>query len=293
VARVHPKVLFLIDAYSYYSDPPVREKLHPNLVVRYVPSTRDGWKGWQAAGARRIYWRPNNLHSGYREGALRIFGGELVSTMSFLADNGMLATDVQGIYDNWATQGLNYYVMARMAWDPMLSYESILDDYCQRGFGPAAPAVQQYFRQAESLQGNVAEKYVPDVVVKLRKLLEEGQKSARDNRGARRRVSFLRAGLEHTALTAEAYRLASRVEAGEKIDAAAARALMDRRWQLMRRILQSEPLAVNVALVAGHEAPLRRALGWSGPSAATSASAARKADLDDWLNEDQTPLKPK
>lgn len=293
VARVHPKVLFLIDAYSYYSDPPVREKLHPNLVVRYVPSTRDGWKGWQAAGARRIYWRPNNLHSGYRDGALKVFGGELASTMSFLADNGMLATDIQGIYDNWATQGLNYYVTARLTWNPQLTYESILDDYCQRGFGPAARAVRQYFQRAESLQGTVAEKYTPEVVVMLRSLLEEGRKAAGDNQGVRRRVSFLRVGLEHTALTAEAYRLASGIKAGEKIDAAAAKALMDRRWQLMRRILQSEPLAVNVALVAGHEEPLRRALSWSGPSAASKASAARKADLDDWLNEDQTPVKRK
>src|SRR5262249_13206592 len=33
-----PDQLFIVDAYGYYSDPPVRERPHPNLIVRYVPT---------------------------------------------------------------------------------------------------------------------------------------------------------------------------------------------------------------------------------------------------------------
>jgi hypothetical protein len=289
VARSHSKVLFLVDAYSYYSDPPVREKLHPNLVVRYVPSTLDGWKGWQSAGAKRIYWRPNNLHSGYRDGALKVFGGELASTMRYFSDNGMLATDIQGIYDNWATQGMNYYVTARMDWDPRQTYESILDDYCQHGFGPAAQAVKQYFQKAESFTGTVAEKYTANRVAELRELLETARKASANDPAIRKRVTFLRAGLEHTALTAEALRMASQIEAGQPVDRAAGKAVMDRRWQLMRAIALREPLAVNEPVVAGNEQLLRRTLGWSGPGDAAKAAKLNDTPQDDWLNEDQRP----
>ena len=118
VTKVVPDQLFLVEAYSYYSDPPVREKLHPNIVVRYVPTVADGWKGWHDAGAQRLYWRPNNLHSGYRDGILSPRARETATTLNYLGANGILATDMDSITEHWATQGLHYYVAARLGWDP-------------------------------------------------------------------------------------------------------------------------------------------------------------------------------
>src|SRR5262249_23694555 len=150
VTKVVPDQLFIVDAYSYYSDPPVREKLHPNLVVRYVPSDIEGWKGWQAAGAKRSYWRPNNLHGGYREGAIKPTARKVAEALKFLTARGMLATDIQGIYDNWATPGLEYYTGARLSWDPSQDFDALVDDYCRSGFGAGAEHVKKYFALIES-----------------------------------------------------------------------------------------------------------------------------------------------
>ena len=57
----------------------------------------------------------------------------------------MLATDMDSIFDNWATQGLDYYIAARVSWDPALTFDAVLDDYCRSGFGAGAEQVKKYF----------------------------------------------------------------------------------------------------------------------------------------------------
>ena len=288
VTKVHPNLLFVIDAYSRYSDPPVRARLHPNLVVRYVPGTTDGWKGWQAAGAKRIYWRPNNLNRGRDTGGLLVYAARTAETMKHLAANGMIATDMDGINYFWATCGLNYYVAAKLAWNPTLPYEALLDDYCRSGFGPAAEPVKRYFRRAEELRPTEATPWTVEGLAELRGCLAAAAKAARSDPTVRRRVAFLSAGLEHTIVTAEAYRLKAAADAGEKIDFAAAGALMDRKWQLMRTVFKDFVLAVNEPLVASSETLLRRALKWKGPGDAAKAADAKPREDDAWLYEDQT-----
>lgn len=290
VTKVVPDQLFLVEAYSYYSDPPVREKLHPNLVVRYVPSVADGWKGWQAAGAQRAYWRPNNVGSGYRDGVLSPRARETAATLNYLGQHGVLATDMDSIYNNWATQGLHYYAAARLSWDPAQDFDALLDDYCRTGFGAGADAVKKYFLRIE--QGVVPVKIAgrgafpqiaPETIVELRAALVAAAKATENDAPSHRRVAFLRAGFEFTVISAEAHRLTDSAEKGK-----AAEGVMERRWQLMRALLQQEPLAVNVAVVAGNDGPLNSALGWKGPSEATKAGKLQLPSGDDWLNEDQS-----
>lgn len=293
VTKVHPQLLFVIDAYSVYATPPVREKLHPNLVVRYVPSSPSGWEGWQAAGAKRIYWRPNNLHSGYMEGILnRVQGRQIAETMRLLADGGMLATDIQGIYNNWATAGLSYYVAARTCWNPHLGYDTILDDYCQAGFGAGAPAIRRYFQRAESLNGTAPGQIAPAVISELTALLDEAARAAGGDKEVRRRIDFLRKGLEFTAISAEAYRLRDAAAENRPVDKVAAGKLLDRRWLLMRSLSRGVPLAVNIGVVAGHEGSTWQPLGWSGPGDRARTLSHSGADAEErWLYEDQSQLR--
>ena len=295
VTKVVPEQLFIVDAYSYYSDPPVREQVHPNLVVRYVPSSVEGWKGWQAAGARRSYWRPNNLHGGYREGMLKPGARAVAEALQGLAQHGMLATDMQGIYDNWATQGLEYYTAARLSWDPSRGFDALLDDYCQTGFGAGAASVKKYFLRSETAREpkvsgggkGQAPIITPATLAELRALLVAAAKATASDAPAHRRVAFLRAGLEFTAISVEAYRLKDASAEGA-VAAKAAATVMERRWQLMRALAQHQPLAVNVPLVAGHDGPLNSALGWRGPTDAGKAAKLQLPTGDDWLYEDQS-----
>jgi len=289
VTKVVPDQLFLVEAYSYYSDPPVHEKLHPNLVLRYVPNTAEGWKGWQAAGAKRVYWRPNNFHSGYRDAYLSPRARENCATLAYLAQHGMLATDMDSIYHNWATQGLHYYTIARLTWNPSLDYDAVVDDYCRTGFGAGAEDVKRYWQLAETgvVLGAVKGAF-PQVTVEtinqLRASLIAAAKATEKDAPSHRRVAFLRVGLEFTALSVAAHRLAE----AEKIDEKAANETLERRWQLMRAIMQNYPLAVNVGVVAGNDEPWSRTLHWKGPSDAAKIGKFPVRAEDDWLNGDQS-----
>jgi hypothetical protein len=293
VVKVHPRLLFVIDAYSVYATPPVREKLHPNLVVRYVPSSPSGWQGWQAAGAKRIYWRPNNLHSGFAEGILnRVQGRQIAETMRLLADGGMLATDIQGIYNNWSTAGLSYYVAARTSWNPHLGYDAILDDYCHAGFGAGAASIRRYFQGAEDLNGTPPAQIAPAAIAEMGTLLDAAARAVGEDKVVRRRIDFLRKGLEFTALSAEAYRLRDDAAANRPVDKTAAGRLLDRRWLLMRSLFRNTPLAVNVAVVAGHEGSTWQPLAWNGPGDnARKLSQSGAAAEERWLYEDQSQLR--
>ncbi len=293
VTKVVPDQLFLVEAYSYYSDPPVREKLHPNLVLRYVPNTADGWKGWQAAGAKKVYWRPNNLHSGYRDAALSPRARENSATLCYLAEHGMQATDMDSLYHNWATQGLHYYAMARLGWNPAQGYDAVLDDYCRSGFGAGAEQVKKYFNLAEKgLVIPVGKGSFPEVTMEtlndLRACLVGAAKATENDTPSHRRVAFLRAGLEFTAVSVEAHHLAEQADAGAKVDPQAVNTLMERRWQMMRALLKNQPLAVNVGVVAANDGPWSRSLDWKGPSELAKAGGIKIKLEDDWLNTDQS-----
>jgi len=285
-----PDQKFVIDAYSQYSDPPVREKVHPNLIVRYVPNSFEEWEGWKEAGARQIFWRPNNLHGGYRTGLLKPTAQPTAELIKKLADGGMIATDMQGIYNFWATQGLEYYVAARFSWDPDQDFDALLKDYSQRGFGAAAPHIEDYFRLVGSqIPARTRDEDVEiseATLVQLRSLLEKAADATKDDPDSLERVHFLRAGFELTALTNEVYRLANIAQAGGEIDLDHAKALMQGRWNLMRATYLRHNLAVNTPLVAAFDdAKLARFLG-GRPSSETQNH--RKDSEDDWLYEDQS-----
>jgi hypothetical protein len=59
--------------------------------------------------------------------------------------------EMPNCFGHWGTQGLNYYVLAQMMWDPSRDPGAIVDDYCQRGFGAASPKVRQYIARLEEL----------------------------------------------------------------------------------------------------------------------------------------------
>ncbi|WP_395744663.1 DUF4838 domain-containing protein [Prosthecobacter sp.] len=293
VTKVVPGQLFLIEAYSYYSDPPMREKLHPNLVLRYVPNTADGWKGWQAAGAKRVYWRPNNLHSGHYDAALSPRARENSATLRELAQGGMLATDMDSLYHHWATQGLHYYMMAKLSWDPKQDFDAVLDDYCKTGFGAGAEHVRQYFLLAEkgivlTPGKRVFPKISPETMDALRAHLVAAAKATESDAASHRRVAFLRAGLEFTAASWEAHRLADAADSGAKPDPKIVNEVMDRRWQMMRGLLQNHPLAVNVGVVSAADGAWTRSLLWKGPTEGAKAGRLVLKPEDDWLNGDQS-----
>jgi hypothetical protein len=258
VTAVHPDLLFGVSAYSRFSDPPVERRLHPNLVVRYVRSDHEGWKGWQQAGAQRIFWRPNILLINRRHGKLQSIVGEMADHMSYFADHGMTMTDISSITHHWATLGLTYYATARLNWNPHLSGDEIIADYARHGFGPAAEFIERYFHRVERLTAaglravdedegdqRVAGSSVP-LLAELRGLLNAAEQAAGDDRAIADRIAFLRLGLNFTELQDELDSMARRATAGESVDRDRARLLVDLNGLVLRDLLRRHPLAIHV-----------------------------------------------
>ena len=277
VAKVHPNKLLVVDAYSAYAAPPVERKLHPNLVVRFSPlsyhseeyrqeSLRD-WDGWSKA-AKRMYFRPNLMLLGRREGLPLLYVHKFGQDFRYLASHGMMGTDFDACCHHWATQGLNYYVVARLHWNPEQDVDALVDDYCQAGFGPAAKSVRRYFDRLEALlnesaakQGKATAAFSPEALAGLRKELDQARKEAGSDPVVAKRLAFLELGLRWTEIEAKAHAFLS----DPKADKDAAKRTLDERFTLMKQAFQKTPLALNVAYISWGEDALWAKLGWKRP----------------------------
>jgi hypothetical protein len=278
VARVHPDKLLVVDAYSAYAAPPVERKLHPNLVVRFAPlgyhdedyrqeGLRD-WDGWSKA-ARRIFFRPNLMLAGRRDGLPLVYVHKFGRDFRYLAGHGMMGTDFDACCHHWATQGLNYYVVARLHWNPGQEVSAIVADYCQAGFGPAARSVRQYFDDLEALMDEAATRKVRSTTVfhlralgRLRQELEQAHREAGSDRAIAKRLAFLELGLRWTEIEVRAHTL---LTDPEKADKEAVKKTLDERFALMRQVFRETPLALNVAYISWGEDALWSRLGWERP----------------------------
>ncbi len=267
VTSEHPDLLFGVSAYSVFSHPPVERRLHPNLVLRYVPEDRDRWEGWRQAGARRIFWRPNILLINRRHGKLCSIVGRLADNMRYFAGAGMTQTDFDHINHNWATLGLSYYATARLTWNPRLTAGEIIRDYTRSGFGAGAPFVERYFQRVEALtRAGVAAthnspadyRYNPQAAAGLHELLNRAAAAAGDDADVQERIAFLRLGLNFTELQETLDDMARRATAGEAVDMVRARRLVDLNSLVLRDLLLNHNLAVNVPQVIWGSGTFRR-----------------------------------
>jgi hypothetical protein len=206
-------------AYSAYALPPVHAKLHPNVVIGFVgfsylneqarQRARNSWLRWSQA-AKQLFLRPNLLMAGM--GFPTVYVHRLAEDLKFCAENGMLFTDFDCCYQHWATDGLNYYVLAKLLSDPGADVDAIVADYCQAGFGPAAEQVMECFRQLEDMTTDLANSneyegrkknpealaqcYTDGFLAKCHTLLDEADQKA-DDETVRQRIAFLRRALEY------------------------------------------------------------------------------------------------
>ena len=72
--------------------------------------------------------------AGRRDGMPLLYVHKFGKDFRYLADHGMMGTDFDSCCHNWATQGLNYYVVARLHWNPEQDVDAIVDDYLPGGF---------------------------------------------------------------------------------------------------------------------------------------------------------------
>lgn len=293
VVKKHPTATLTADAYSVYSAPPVLRKLHPNIAIRVVGLTYTDeakrqqaladWAAW-AKSVKRVYVRPNVLLAGRRHGTPVIYVHKMADDFKFMVENALVGTDFDSCCHNWATQGLNYYVCAKLHWDPQLDVDELMDDYCRAGFGSGSEDVKNYFKKIEELTNFMAsteqrytEPYTAEVIDELRGYLNSAAQATKGETDAHKRVAFLRSGLDYTEAYVAAFRIIREHEAsgGGRLSSETKQRIrdaLDNNWLVSRNVFEKSHLAVNVATVAWGSWGYFGRFGWSDPSPEVRAS---------------------
>lgn len=152
--------------YVYSRAPVVLEHLEDNLIIGYVgfdseeylndaarKTAREEWFKWSKL-AKQLFLRPNLLLQPI--GLPINYTHKIAEDLRFMVDHGMRMTEFDAWFGNWGTQGLDYYVLAKLLWDPYREVDPIIDDYCRAAYGPGANAMKEYYRREEDLTNRIA-----------------------------------------------------------------------------------------------------------------------------------------
>ena len=234
-SKLRPDAQVSFFAYHGNVYAPRKVKLNEHCLVALVPDLpfpripehtkflRQEYDLWKASGAQLIL-RPNYFLGGYVMPEL--WYDEYADEFQYLCKLGIAGLRIDGGSGNFAANGLNRYVMARLAQDPSLNAEALKEEYVAC-FGPAAPAVRDYLdfwhkytkdnaRRINDLWLHTPSqwyfhgwlyavwcyKIFPEqVLIQGRTMLDKAAQLAADDKAAAKKVAFLRCGLEHAIIT--------------------------------------------------------------------------------------------
>lgn len=201
------------------------DRIEPNIVVGYVGlETEKHREQIQAFGrmASKLIIRPNVIWWGSMQdfGLPRYFGHDLAKWIRFAVDQGAIGFDFDGNTGNWGTQGLHYYVLARVLWEPKIDVDEVEKDYCRAAYGQGAEPMLRYYDLLEklSMELNTHEKfdkqhrfwhpeafaqyYRQENLERLASLIESAKKAIGNaDPGALARVKMVEEGIEFTRCT--------------------------------------------------------------------------------------------
>jgi hypothetical protein len=92
---------------------------------------------------------------------------------------GLTGHTTQG-HDDWASCGLDNYLMQRLYWNANLNYKDVIADYAKARFGAAAPAMIEYYDVYEKRMDEIPDLYSNEVWDNHLVLTPEVRKAARE-----------------------------------------------------------------------------------------------------------------
>lgn len=264
--RFPDRELFVqLNAYGLARNPPIGIKPDDNVIISSVanfsmrsPAERElpmqQHAGW-AKVAKHLMWRPNlgspvGLSWGMPDVAMTQAGEDF----RFAAEKHCLGLYFDLFWLHWSTQGPHYYALAHLAWNPQTDIAALMDDYYQRGFGPAAAEVKAYWQLMERTRMEfVAEepsrhrafhlprKYTPELFAQAQAFLDTAAKKlASADEKYRRRLHFIECGLDYARLVADTRSWMQKLEASKGQDGEAkARVLAN--WTRAAQMKQTFP----------------------------------------------------
>ncbi|MGE3778096.1 MAG: DUF4838 domain-containing protein, partial [Pirellulaceae bacterium] len=247
---------------------------------------REQFEGW-AKVVPSMLWRPNTgSPAGWQQGLPDLSVQQTIRDFKDVAAARCEGIFIDSVWEHWATQGPQYYVMAQLVWNPQVDAQAVLDDYYQRAFGPAATAVREYYEALEkermkftSVDGETGvfsfpKLYTSEVMRASKARLDRAAAAVAPDSLYGRRVAFVRVGYDYTRLTLENIELMAGY--WQTKDAAVA-AKVTENWSAIQQLIGANPPALN----SGPLRPLTsRMAGLHPDSPAKNIKATRAIELD-------------
>jgi hypothetical protein len=241
VQKTHPGKYVVSMAYSRYTKPPKKIKLHPYVIPQYClwsayrhanqdfknEHYRIAQSWGEIANGTAIYEYHIN---GSWPGMHRLIMSYIEELLKFLYHEGINLYQTQS-GDDFAINGLNYYVAGKLLWDSSLSGKQILDDFYSKAFDDAAPAVKRFHSRLQNAwigatkngrdvscsslaKTRLLELFTRELIDLCNKDLTDAEQLT-ENDKIRKRIDFYKKGLLYTELTVNAVRLAKKLEKNE------------------------------------------------------------------------------
>jgi len=154
IAESHPNKMLLLLVYSLYRDPPRMVKLAPNIIAQYCLQCHQHWdEKIRESDYRDIQTLKSNapevgIYEYYDQGAwpgvVRSFPDLISRSVSTFHQIGVRHYSTQGS-TGFATNGFNFWFLAKALWDPQANVDVCLAEYCRKAFGQAAPTMVEYY----------------------------------------------------------------------------------------------------------------------------------------------------
>lgn len=251
--RFPERELFVqLNAYGLARNPPIGIKPDDNVIISSVanfhmrsPKERElpmqQHAGW-AKVAKHLMWRPNlGSPAGLSWGMPDVAMTQAGEDFHFAAEQHCLGLYFDLFWLHWATQGPHYYTLAHLAWNPQTDVAALMDDYYQRGFGPAAAEVKAYWQLMEQTRMefvaaepsrfrafDLPKKYPPEFFAKAQTHLDAAKaKLTSAEAKFQRRLHFIQCGLDYAKLVADTRAGMQKLEASKGTDAEAKARVLD------------------------------------------------------------------
>jgi len=124
------------------------EKFPPNVMIsltREYPARFEAFAGYDKT--IWTYWWGDYHGAGLTP---NMMPRQVAGHLRPLAERGVKGIFSCGGGEKWGLEGCAYYVYAKLAWNPALDPDAVLDDYCRGVYHAAAPDMKEFFNLIES-----------------------------------------------------------------------------------------------------------------------------------------------